>query len=431
MGIAEQIVGSVESISQVRESYYSTIMLALTLILVLGGFIAGRVRGRNHSIVRFIIIIASIVVSLTFCEQLKDIIMGFEVGGVPLSEMFTFFFNEGDIALPESVSNVIVTLVEIIVKIICYFVLFILSMILSWLFVFPIAKVFVKKEKKKDRTTGSIFGLVQGVVILLTLVIPFNGLIVEFNKISKVEFNGAKIIEIPEEYGLEEITKTDLCNATLKYGGWYFDIIATTKDTSLSDICDTIVGVAGLADSFTQIGSSLNVLTDENASTADKAAALKDAGKSIQKKAEELEAMGADSKEIINEILSDVKGLVGDSFGEMGEDEEKFFDELDLENMDIGSMGQTIEGIGSIMEKSENPEETIEKEDFENVVAGFTSNPNFIDLIPESESSLVEVNSEEELAMYQEVINEKDNLTQEQKDKLLALVGVKVPVPQP
>lgn len=431
MEIAENLAGAIESVSQARQSYYSLIMLALTLILVLGGLIAGRSRGRNHSIIRFIIVLACLIFSLFACEPVKNYLMDIEFNGVQLRNVFQFFFNEGTLSVPDSIANVLVILLEILVKIICYFICFLLSMILSWLLVFPILKAIVKKEKKKDKTTGTILGLFQGVIVLLAVIIPVNGLIVEVNKISTIELNGAKVIEIPEEYGLEEISNSDICKFTQKIGGWYFDIIATSSDTKLSDICDTVVGVAGLADSFTQIGDSFNKLTDENATTAEKAGALKNAGEAIIQKAKDLENMGEGSKEIINEVISDVKGLVSDTIGGLDEEQEEFFDNLDLENMDLGSMGQTLVGIGSIVEKSEDPEATIEKEDFENVVAGFAENPNFIDMIPESESSLVEVNSEEELAMYQEVINSKDNLTEEQKNKLLSLVGVKVPGTQP
>ena len=431
MGIAENLVGTIDSVSQARQSYYSMIMLALTLFFVLTGLIVGILRGRKHSFLRLIIVVGCAVLSLFACEPLKNVIMDIEVNGTQLRNMLQTAFNQGTVAIPDSIAFIIVSLLEILVKIVCYFISFLLLLLLSWVLVFPIAKAIFKKEKKKDKVFGAISGLVQGIVILLAIVIPFNGLIVEVEKISKLELNGQKIIEIPEEYGLEEISDSSLCKFTQKIGGWYFDIIATSNGKKLADICDTVVGVAGLADSFTQIGSSFDTLTNENATVAEKASALKDAGKALQEKAKQLENLGEGSKEIINEVLADVKGLVSDSIGGLDENQEEFFNNLDLENMDLGAMGSTLEGIGSIVEKSEDPEATIEKEDFEKVVEGFVGNPDFIEMIPDSESSLVEVNSEEELEMYQQVINEKDNLTEEQKNKLLSLVGVKLPGPAP
>jgi flagellar biosynthesis/type III secretory pathway M-ring protein FliF/YscJ len=79
-----------------------------------------------------------------------DTVMGIKVGGKTLKATIAGAFSTGGMEFPESIQNLVFALVEIIIGMVAYFVILIVLRLVSWIILFPLLKIFVKREENKN-----------------------------------------------------------------------------------------------------------------------------------------------------------------------------------------------------------------------------------------------------------------------------------------
>lgn len=181
----------------------SIIVIILLAVALLFGTLFGMMRGRNRSILRLILIIGCIAGAVCLVPMIKEIVMEIDTGKGTLGEMLTAMEGEGGGNVPQEmldISSALMTAISLLIFILVFNVL----RFVSWLIIFPICKIFVKKDLIKKKGFGAIIGLVQGLVIAFAVLVPLNGLIGELHTISSTEIEGKTMIEIPAELGLDK-----------------------------------------------------------------------------------------------------------------------------------------------------------------------------------------------------------------------------------
>ena len=108
---------------------------------------------------------------------------------------------------------------------------------------------------------------------------------------------------------------------------------------------------------------------------------------------------------------------------ESSEEMDEFFNDLSLDDINIGGMGHALVGIGSLMEKEEGEE--INQEDVNHIVIGLATNMKFVDMMTGGEDSptLVSDLDEEQKAMFENAIAEQE-LSSEDEASLRKLLGL-------
>ena len=414
--------------------YITLGMLVFTLLTVGFGAFWGMVRGRNRAVLRFIIIIACLLLALLARGVITDAVMGIKIEGVDVVTYISQMLNEGETQMPEAVVNMVVALVKIIISLMVFMFSFItlsgLSMILFW-----ILKIFVKPGEQKRRGLGAIIGTVQGVLVAFIIAAPLTGIMMQVDKVSQIRMNGEQIVKIPEEVGLSQFAQSDVGKFFDSTGGWFFDALASAKDAngeevSLNDTVDAVTTVAGVADSLSQVTESMGTITSSEATTTERAQAMKEVGQSFKEVGQSMDNLDDDTKELINDIISSVAEMFEDE-SDSGEGEAssaitEFLKDLDVSKLDFGAIGGAMEGMANYMESQESSEggKTLTQEDVNNIVNGFAKNTFILDMFKDGDDfpQMIEV-AEEHQAMFKTAIN-NTNLSQEYKDLLYKLFGL-------
>ena len=157
---------------------FSIIVMGFTIACVVLGFLLGMLRGRNRSILRFVIVLGCAVGAFFLKDVLIETAMSLEIEGQTLKDTLVATMSE-TAELPEYLSQLIVSLVEVIVGLVCFLVLFFALQFFSWIILFPILKIFVRREGKKKILFGGIVGVLQGVIVAFVICSPLTGAIVQ------------------------------------------------------------------------------------------------------------------------------------------------------------------------------------------------------------------------------------------------------------
>ena len=120
--------------------YVTIAILALTAVGLLFGTLFGAMRGRNRAILRLILVLGCVVAAILLRGIVVDFVMDVNVGEGTLKEELVASFTEGDMNMPQSMQDLIVTLVEILIGLVAFFILFIALRLVSWMIIFPICK---------------------------------------------------------------------------------------------------------------------------------------------------------------------------------------------------------------------------------------------------------------------------------------------------
>lgn len=257
-------------------------ILASTLGCLIWGAILGMIRGRNRSILRLIIIVASALLSLAMRNTLVDVIMGLEIEGETIMESLT-----AEMSGSEATAEFMTSLFSILFGLVSYIAIFGILQFVTWIIIFPICKIFVKKDKDKKKVgAGALIGLAQGFIIAFATCTPLVGMLTQVERlmplveelngepsseegagfdisaddaISTFDANGNEFVLMEEEYGLEQgagvamdspeamfkgFSNSGVAKFYTAIGGWYYDMIGTVKvegvNVSLDDYIDII-----------------------------------------------------------------------------------------------------------------------------------------------------------------------------------------------
>ena len=160
----------------------ATSLLAGTIFIVLWGAFLGMIRGRNRSILRLILVVISLALALFLRSSLVGAFTTMEIEpGLTLEAMLIEEFTAGQ-SMSAEMAEVIAIIVEILVSLVAFIAMFALLSFVTWLIIFPICKIFVKKEKNKEgkkkakKGVGALIGLAQGILIAFVSFVPVSGM---------------------------------------------------------------------------------------------------------------------------------------------------------------------------------------------------------------------------------------------------------------
>lgn len=393
------------------------VMIALTAVALVFGTLFGLKRGRNRSIVRLILILGSIVGAIFLREPVIEFLTELDV----VQELLNSLASE----MPSGFQYYMLVLVGIILNILVYFILFFLLRLVSWLILYPIIKIFVKTEIDKKRGAGALIGLIQGIVIAFAVLVPLNGMAVQFDRLTKVDISmfsgqsgsggeqtGAEqksegfSLEIFEEVGLGEYADSELSKVYNAIGGWYFDMLSSvqiTEDVKIdfSDVCDVTIGLVGIMSSTTEIGEGFEMINDGTATPVQKEQKLNEVGSSFSQIGKTINQMNKGSKLLLNYILDSL------AQGEEGFD-------ISLEDLDFTSMGKAFTSLGNYYKNGE-----VTANEAKDIVDGLVYNWSIIEPMLGSQIIInMEGNSEQNFIVALEQVE------QSQKTKIMQVFGI-------
>ena len=225
-----------------------------------------------------------------------------------------------------------------------------------------------------------------------------------------------------------EATQTGIGKFYDTTGGWFFDMLTTTKDesgkeVSLDGTFDVVTTVVGVADTFTGVTDSLDALTKEDATLTERVDAMDALGQAFKDMGNSMDSLTPESKQMINDVVSSVAEMfVGE---EMPEGVAEFLEDFDIEQIDFVAIGDAMQGMASYiggMEDETAPELT--QEDANKIVNGIAKNTFVLDLLEGEEGvpQLLPVEDEQKELFVNAI--ESSELDQEYKDKLMAFFGL-------
>lgn len=127
-------------------NYIELIILGFTLLFIANGALWGFIRGRNRSILRISIIIGILILCFIVKNPIVDAIFEIEVDGQTLGNSIVEAMGD-DLA---SLSDMLIPLIKGIIGFLLFIIMFFILKILTLIIVYPILKIFVKKEGRID-----------------------------------------------------------------------------------------------------------------------------------------------------------------------------------------------------------------------------------------------------------------------------------------
>ncbi len=335
----------------------STIFISIVLFLVISGFLFGLLKGMARSIFSLILVIVSLVLIFLIKGTVVNFITHMDVGGQTLHEALT-----SALAQTEEMAGLVdklVPLIEILLGIVAFVVGFIALYLVSRIIYF-IVKFFIRPNKKR-RLLGGLFGIVQGLVMAFAICVPLNGVLLEVNKLSKIEIEGEQIFSL-NSIGFEDYENSVFNKLMVGVGGGFFKELSTLeteegKTLTLSGQVDSVVTVVKIAE---QVSKLPEVNFEEGLTT-----------ESVAGVTEILRALDDIKGESSEEVLDTIDDLIASAV-DMFEGEVQI--DIDLSNLSVKDVDFESEAllVETIFDLAEN--ETLENvEDLDAVVEAFAN----------------------------------------------------------
>lgn len=374
----------------------STVFLSITLFFVITGFLFGLLKGMARSIFSLVLVVVSLVAIFLLKGNIVNFITHLDVGGQTLHEALTSALSQTEEMA--GLVDKIVPLIEIIIGIVAFVVGFIALFLVSRVIYF-IVKFFIRPQRKM-RLLGGLFGIVQGLVIAFAICVPINGVLLEVNKLSKVEVNGEQILSL-ESLGFDEYEESPICNVLSSVGGGMFNSIArTTTDDgrvlTLTGQIDSVITVVKIAEQVTKLPE----VNFEEGLTTESVQGVTDILRS-------LEEIKSESSEEVLETVDELISSAVDMFGE------EIQIDIDLSQLSVKEINFENEAVlvETVYELAEN-ESLDNVEDLDAVIEAFA---NSTLVLPVVELALedTEINLPEDV--QEELITSIDKLEDEEQ----------------
>ena len=432
-------------------------MLGIGAVIILSGFLYGFKRGFKKALLRLVILGVCVALSFLYREKISDIALNTPISeGKSLLELLTESFSSGENAeqmegLLNVITNILKMVIQIFVFIICFYVLKTVSMILYWIFSGIITsrekrkvrnshqvegnkidETKVKYEVKKNRKKwfGSLVGIGQGILIIIFVVGPLNGLVVNISSLikslSEVEMEGTKIIDentvgVLDNVGLFDYGNSSVSKVYTLLGDGVYKEVSKIEDengntVNIKSQIEAIDGGVKMVD----VMSGLSNLDTSEGFTAD----TKDELVNIFNELDEIkENMSEEGVEQLDNLIKDV---VSPMLGEAAEDLPINLDEISFAEVDFSNEAEVIDSFYGLMEKAENGEELDTDEVLEEVITNLSDSNLILPILSQVVEGLPEEEqlnlSEEDKNKVEEIINRLDN--KENADELKALFGI-------
>lgn len=374
----------------------TSILTLISLFLIVTGFLFGFIKGMARSIFSLILVVACFVIILITKGNIVNFITHMNVGGQTLHDALTSALSQTEEMA--GLVDKLVPLIEIILGIVAFIVGFIALYLVSRIIYF-IAKFFIRPNKKR-RLLGALFGVVQGLVMAFVICVPINGVLLEVNKLSKVEVKGEQILSL-ESLGFDEYEESPICNVLSSVGGGMFSSIArTTTDDgrvlTLTGQIDSVITVVKIAEQVTKLPE----VNFEEGLTTESVQGVTDILRS-------LEEIKSESSEEVLETVDELISSAVDMFGE------ELQIDIDLSQLSVKEINFENEAVlvETVYELAEN-ESLDNVEDLDAVIESFA---NSTLVLPVVELALedTEINLPEDV--QEELITSIDKLEDEEQ----------------
>lgn len=390
---------------------YSIIVLTISIFSIAVGFLSGIIRGSRRAILRLILVVLTLVAMLFLNNYLVNTLKNMDLGGQSLSDYIMGIFPEEFGKYEHIIMPLILTLLSVVTFIVGFFLLQWITLVLYW-----ILKLFVKPKKKdngvvaKNSFVGMFIGLIQGLLVALVFGAMLTGLANNVVKLSSVEINEQKLIDLDEmdENGSFKIGISDYCDSTVgkiysKAGGFIFNKATTIK---IEDEKYTFDGQIEALTKAIEVAYELSKI-----STIDFTNGLNDAAKKdIVEILNNLDNITADMTE---EVANTLNNLVQTVAGDMVEMD---LSDLDLSEVKFSKVASAIELVDDVQA---NPSDA-------NISALVNDliDSNVVFVIAEtSELTLDEFDSNTK-ELISSSISERQDLTAEERATLNDLFGI-------
>ena len=394
----------------------STAIVVFSGLCVLVDTLLGILRGRNRSLLRLGLVVLSAAIAFFAYKPITNIILGIQLDGYSISGTILEMLTDSAINIPESLLNLVIALIQIILGIFVFILTFGVIKFLTWLIVFPILKIFVRPEEKKNRGIGALVGFAQGLLVAIIICGCLCGFLAEGKKIANTKIGEEKLVEIPDNLQMDSPV-ISFFNVS---GGWVFDIVSTTTDpagrtVSIASICNTAETLLSVTNDITNAYSSLDNLADsEGEMTVE---TMKNVGDALINVGTAIEELDDDSKALVSDLISDVKDIASSSLGEIPPELETMIDSIDVEDIKIKSAGEALNAIAKYVEEG-----SVTQEDVDDIVNGIADNMFLVDMLGAGDMTLIDVDDLNEESFKTAI--ENAGLTQEEMDALLAIFGL-------
>lgn len=188
----------------------TTCVIAVFLVILLSGFLFGLVRGFNKSLVRIIMVIATLVIAFFITPSITKALMQADISNMNITingetatsvgDIIVTLLNEipqiSDISGTDAYANIINVVPQMILNVVLFLVVFLalrsFTMIIYWIIA---GLCFSKKKtegKNKHRLLGCLVGTVQNFIIFLAILVPVVGTINILGDIEKISVGYAQ-----------------------------------------------------------------------------------------------------------------------------------------------------------------------------------------------------------------------------------------------
>lgn len=280
-------------------------------------------------------------------------------------------------------------------------------------------KKLMKKTVKRDRKPwwGGLVGLLQGVLVVICVMGPLNGLILNatsmVKSLSNIELNGEKLLDEKATQTLDEIgilTYPDSSVAKVYdlAGGWLYRSISTVKneDGTASNIqsqLDAVDGGLKMVDAVSKLTElEFEDGFDENA---------KDQIVDIFTSLDEIKKNM--SEESVKELDKLIHEALGPMLGEVAEELPIDLSKISFANVDFATEGEVVSSFFDLYESIENGEEISEDEMMEEIVTTLSESTLILPVLSQVMEDLPEDErpnlDEEEAAKIEEILDGLEN----------------------
>ena len=236
----------------------SIAIIAIAAVALIAGFFLGLKRGFDKSVLRLILVAASLIVAWLVREQAANAVMSIRVSsGKTIAELITEAFP------PEyaGFADIILPMVKMIACAVAFLACFIILQLLTWIVGLIIGTFF---RKINAPLLGGVIGVVQGALVALAIIIPLNGAVLSAEKLTSLEINGERPMNVQEYVDFEGYKSSSVCKIVTKIGSGIYSQLASVKTESgerknIDDQIDALVAgvkIAEQAEKFSQIDTS-------------------------------------------------------------------------------------------------------------------------------------------------------------------------------
>lgn len=390
---------------------YSIVVLSIVFISILTGIIFGLMRGAKRSILRLILIIIALAIMIIINGSLVDKINLINVGDKPLPEMIMSALPEDFTKYEDILMPMVMTFACVFTFIIGFLSLQIITLILYW-----ILKLFVKPKVtssgvvRKNAFVGMFIGLIQGLLVALAYGAMLSALGNNIVKITKIEMNDETVLDLDEldntgkiKIGVGEYCDSSLSKLFTKVGKFIYKPATTVKIDGEKYTFD------GQFDALSKAIAMLNEI-------------------STLAEVDFSQGITADNKDDIVEMLNNLDNLTDDMSDEVAKTLNELFqtvgsDITDVDTSDLDLREVEFSKVANVVENIDEVKENPTQDNIDQIVNDLIDS-NIIFVLADSTDISFDEFDEDTKNMITNSINEKNDLTAEEKAKLKDLFGI-------